>query len=147
VLGLAACAPAYRPGSFTRGIEPFAGERVTVRCLDLALARRADLRASAVIAYEFGNRCNHPQIVDFAAVRVVGRTADGREQPLQPYDPRGELEPLRLGGRYRGKEAIAYTSGEAIAEVCVDAGSLVHAQFERWVCMPRSGETTVEVEL
>jgi hypothetical protein len=140
---LAACMPAYQPGSFTRRQGPFTGERVTVRCLDLAIERRADMNRSAVIEYEFGNRCNFPQVVDFASLRVIGRAANGAERALQPYDPRGELVALRLGGRYRGREAIAYPSGEPIAEVCVDAASLVHAEPERWVCM---SFPTVEVE-
>ncbi|HWU87388.1 MAG TPA: hypothetical protein VN253_08935, partial [Kofleriaceae bacterium] len=103
---LAGCA--YQPGSFMHGSGPqavFAGQRATVACLDIAVARRPDYAASAVLQYRFGNRCNRPVQVDLRAAAVVGRLADGREEALAPYDPRLEMVPVRLDGRTSGGEA------------------------------------------
>ena len=132
---LAGCA--YQPGSFSyAGPKPAPdGERVTVGCLDLAISRRLDYDASAVIEYWFGNRCNRTIEVDLQRVAVVGRFGDGREVELSPYDPQGELRTRRLSGRLTGREAIAYrTPRGSAAQVCVDAASIVRADPARWVC-------------
>lgn len=134
---LAGCA-AYQPGSFSSGEagldEIFPGERVTVGCLDVAIQRRPDQEESAVLQYRFGNRCNRAIEVDLQRVVVVGRSGDGREVALAPYDPRRELRPARLGGRLVGGEAIAYPTTRPADQVCVDAASIVHAQPARWLC-------------
>lgn len=130
---VAACA--YRPGSFARYGERFPGETVTVGCLDMAIERRADRAVGEpVVAYAFGNRCARSAIVDLAGAHVVGRTEDGREVELVPFDPKHEIRALRVDGRWTGKEALAYPSEVAIAEVCVDAGSIAHERAQ-WVCM------------
>jgi len=117
----------YQPGSFAT----FVGPRATVGCLDVAVHRRADLADhAAVLEYQFGNRCRAPAVVDLRDVRVV---AAGRV--LAPYDPRSELEPLTIDGRLSGVEAIAYPSGEPLAQVCVDVASLAQAAPERWLCL------------
>lgn len=126
---------AYRPGSFARYGEAFAGQPVTVGCLDLAIERRPDLSPrEPVLAYAFGNRCARSAVVDLAGARVVGRTDDGREVDLSPFDPKHEIRPLRVDGRWTGKEALAYPSEVAIAQVCVDAGSIAHEPDARWLC-------------
>lgn len=136
---LAGCG--YHPGSF-RGDHPFVGTRSTVSCLDLAIDRRADLVDSAVLDYQFGNRCESPTTVDLANVDVIGRARDGTEVRLRPYDPDGELRALRLdGGRY-GHEALAYNSSAPITQVCVDAASIAHEEPARWVCF---GETSLPI--
>ena len=134
---LTGCA-AYQPGSFHDG-EPFAGQRLTLGCIDLAIERRADLIDAAVLDYRFGNRCTTPAPIDLAAVVVLGRTRGGEERRLAPYDPDRQLQALQLDGRRSGHEAIAYPSDEWIAQVCVDAGSLVQATTPRWACL---GEVT-----
>jgi hypothetical protein len=130
---LTGCA-AYQPGSFTDG-QSFPGSRVTLGCIDLAIERRADLIDAAVIDYRFGNRCTTQAPIDLAAVVVVGRTRSGEERRLAPYDPDRELKPLRIDGRRSGHEAIAYPSDEWLAQLCVDAGSLVGASAPQWVCV------------
>jgi hypothetical protein len=133
---LAGCT-AYQPGSFHRGPAPgvaFEGERATVGCLDVAISRRVDYDASAVLQYRFGNRCNRPVEVDLQRVAVVGRFGDGNEVALAPYDPRLELRPVRVSGRRTGREAIAYPTPRPATQVCVDAASLVHAEPARWMC-------------
>jgi hypothetical protein len=130
---VAACA--YRPGSFARYGQRFDGEPVTVGCLDLAIERRADLTNAPVLGYQFGNRCARSAVVDLASAHVVGRTGDGRELALAPYDPKHEIRALRVDGRWTGNEALAYPSDVAIAQVCVDAASIAHEPTARWICL------------
>lgn len=129
---IAACA--YRPGSYTAPAREFAGQRTSVGCLDLAVDRRADLGSSAVIGYTFGNRCDRPAVVDLAWVQVIGRTADGAEIALAPFDPKGELRPLKLDGRTTGTEAIAYPAPAALGQVCIDVASIAQTQPASWMC-------------
>src|SRR6185369_5263278 len=61
VLSVALTACAYRPGSFSHLSENFPGQRTTVGCIDLSVERRPDLiGGGTVLAYAFGNRCDHP---------------------------------------------------------------------------------------
>lgn len=132
---LAGCS--YQPGSFAHGVgygRTFVGQRATIGCLDVAVARRADYEHHAVLAYRFGNRCNQPVRVDLAGLAVIGRLADGREVALAPHDPALELRPLRLDGRIAGGEAIAYPAPEPVVQICVDAASIVRGQPARWMC-------------
>jgi hypothetical protein len=133
VLCLGACA--YHPGSYAHYGNPFVGQRVTVGCLDLGIARRIDRDPNtAVMAYEFGNRCPGPAIVDFARANVVGRTVDGKEVALAPYDPHQEVRALEIDGRMIGKEALAYPSEVAVVQICVDAASIAHRPEAQWIC-------------
>jgi len=88
-----------------------------------------------VIAYAFGNRCARSAIVDLAGARVVGRTDDGREIALAPFDPKHEIRTLRIDGRWTGKEALVYPSDVVVAQVCVEAASIAHEPEPRWVCL------------
>lgn len=127
---------AYNGGSFTYGLSPFVGDRATVGCLDVAVVRRADLPAGgAALGYMFGNRCDHPMPLDLLSVNVIGRTADGREVELLPFDPGHDIRPLSIDGRTSGEEAIAYHNSAALTEVCVDVASIVHERPARWICM------------
>lgn len=133
VLCLGACA--YHPGSFRRYGETFEGQQVTVGCLDVGIARRSDLDGTdAVVAYQFGNRCAEPAVVDLATANVVGRTADGQEVALAPYDPKHEVRSLEVDGRWMGKEVLAYPSKVALVQVCVDAASIAHRPDAQWIC-------------
>lgn len=138
---------AYQPGSFHyRGATAWdTGQRATVGCLDIAVARRADRDASAVVDYRFGNRCTRPVAVDLARVAVVARYADGTEAALEPYDPKRELRPTPLDGRLAGGEALAYPSARGATQICVDAASLVHADQPHWMCFASQPEAVAEV--
>jgi hypothetical protein len=108
---------------------------MTVGCLDLGITRRSDIeQASAVVAYQFGNRCAQPAVVDLAGANVVGRTADGQEVALAPYDPKHEVRALELDGRWMGKEALAYPAQVALVQLCVDAASIAHREGAQWIC-------------
>jgi len=131
-LALAACA--YKPGSYQSPAREFVGQRTTVGCLDIAVDRRTDLGASAVVGYTFGNRCDHPTVIDLAWVSVIGRTMNGAEVALVPYDPKGELAVLRLDGRQVGAEAISYPAPEALGQLCVDVASLAQTKPAQWMC-------------
>lgn len=155
---LAGCA--YKPGSFEFAGKRFAGMRTVVGCLDVAIDRRQDLvtpvvadgrqdvesSAAAVLGYEFGNRCDKPELVDLALVDVVGRTADGNEHHLVPYDPGGEVRSLTIDGRFGGSEALAYQWNDQLVQVCVDAASIVHERPERWLCFANPSPPRARVE-
>ena len=140
ISALAGCT-GYQPGSFMTGFggggTTFEGERATAGCLDVAIVRRPDHDDSAVLQYRFGNRCNRPIEVDLQHVAVVGRFDDGREEVLQAYDPSQELGPKQLGGRFSGREALAYPTPGVAVQVCADAASIVHAQPAQWLCFSR----------
>lgn len=130
--GIAACA--YKPGSYASPTREFHGQRVTVGCLDLAIERRPDHGSSVVLGYTFGNRCDHPTVVDLAWVNVIGRTSDGVEIALTPYDPKRELRVLQIDGRLVGQEAIAYPAPESVGQVCVDVASIAQQAPAQWLC-------------
>jgi len=133
-LALAGCA--YQPGSFHSVMQDFDGQQATVDCLDLAIDRRPDLpNGSAVVRFAFGNRCDHPTVVDLAAASVVGRTADGQQVQLAAYDPRHEIQVLRIDGRAVGREALAYPADTPINEICVDVASIAHRSDAQWTCL------------
>ena len=125
---------AYQPGSFAHAPKDFAGQQVTVGCLDLTVERRADLSIGPVLGYQFANRCDHATMVDLARVAVVGRNAEGRDVALQPFDPQAELHPVALDGRNVGGEALVYPASGTMLEICVDAATLAHAGSPRWLC-------------
>jgi hypothetical protein len=131
-VALAGCG--YQSGSFDSLEHPFVGNHVTVDCLDVAVSRRADLPdGHAVVSYTFGNRCDHPVIVDLERVAVVGRTADGQSISLAAYDPHHELAARRLDGRTVGGEAISYEGTDPPAQICDDAASLTPAPSSAWM--------------
>lgn len=117
---------AYEPGSFDYSIHRFPGAHATVGCFDVAVERQADLPLGPVLGYDVANRCDHPQLIDFRALNVVGRDPAGREVALAPYDPRRELRPIALDGRTCGKEALAYRATAPVAQLCVDVAPLAH---------------------
>jgi hypothetical protein len=125
---------AYKPGSFTWGVNEFPGQRATVGCLDVSVERRSDFPIGPVLAYQFANRCDRPTTVDLAAIAVVGRDAAGAEVALRAYDPRAELHPVTLDARNVGVESLAYPVNRAMAQVCVDVATLAPAQPPRWLC-------------
>lgn len=134
-LVVAGCA--YQPGSFRYMTEHFDGQITTIDCLDIAVDRQPDLvSGAAVVRYMFGNRCDHPAIVDLASAAVVGRTTDEQQLALAAYDPRHELAVLRIDGRAFGREAIAYPAQTPLGVICVDAASIAHAGTVQWLCVP-----------
>jgi len=133
-LALAGCG--YQSGSFESLEHPFLGNQITVDCLDMAIDRRADLPdGRAVVSYTFGNRCDHPVVVDLASVAVVGRNADGESATMAAYDPRHEIMALRIDARTVGGEAIAYTTDEPPAQICIDAATIARAPTTAWMCL------------
>lgn len=132
-LTVGACA--YHADSFSYSSEPFRGIYVTVECLDLAIEKRATPdNSNSVVAYEFGNRCDEPTLVDLASARLVGHTVGGGTIDLVAYDPDREIRPLQLDARAVGREAIAYSSDLEIQGICVDAASIAHTSPPRWLC-------------
>jgi len=125
-LTLGACG--YRAGSL-HPADPGSGRVTVVDCLDVMVEPIADAEATgAAVAISFGNRCDHAVRVDLAAVRAVGRFADGSRRSLVAYDPDGAIHAGRLDPRRAGREAIEYQDpGDAAArpvEVCLTLGGI-----------------------
>ena len=124
---------AYQPDTFSYAREPFKGVYLSVQCLDLAIAHRRE-SAHDVIAYQFGNRCDQPALVDLAAAHVTGDTGDGDVFDLFAFDPMREMRAMLLDARAVGREAIEYPSGTPLQNVCVDAASVAHVTPSQWIC-------------
>ena len=126
----------YNPGAFSYSTRRFPGQRTTVGCLDISVDRRPDMNDSAVLDYQFGNRCDTPVVVDLVRVPVVGRTTDGEEVTLTPFDPELEMMAKKLGARQAGGEAIAYPTTQPLVQVCVDAAAISAdaGDAKRWLC-------------
>lgn len=123
-VGLVGCA-AYSPGSFRQGGRAFAGQLVTLDCLDLAVAGDRDpVAPGPILDFQFGNRCDHAIGVDLGAIRATGRTPTGEEVALVAYDPYREIRPLRLEARTAGRERLEYRKardlGIDLIQVCVE---------------------------
>jgi hypothetical protein len=136
VCALGGCA--YQPGSFAWPQHTFAGQRATVGCFDVAVERRPDLPIGPVLGYQFANRCDHLATIDLATVAVVGRSAQGTDVVLAPYDPRAELHPVALDARNVGGESLAYPADRAMPQVCVDVATLGRQAGSRWLCFGSS---------
>ncbi|HUJ63830.1 MAG TPA: hypothetical protein VLX92_35260 [Kofleriaceae bacterium] len=140
---LVGCA-GYRAGSFRARQLDFTGQHATVGCLDISIRERPPVRGADVLQYTFGNRCDHPAMVDLAAANVIGRLGDGREVELIAYDPNREIRPLPIDGRMVGQEAIAYQAATEVSQICVDAGGIGHGQ-PQWLCFPGVASRVAEV--
>lgn len=137
-IALTACAScAYHAGSFAAYDHEFAGVRGTFGCVDASIARRADRATGPVIAYEFGNGCDHPVAIDLGRIDAFGRALGGGEVVLRPYDPEHEIRAALLDGRSTGEESIEYVAdgtAVAIASVCIDPAEAFGATAPRWSC-------------
>jgi hypothetical protein len=136
---LSICAAAA-PGSAR---PPSSTSRPPYRCREPTVPRAVHAtvvssagRAPGMVSYQFGNRCAVPAVVDLARAGRR-RTIEGQEVALAPYDPKGEVRPLELDGRWTGKEVLAYPTDVALAQVCVDAASIAHRVGSQWVCFGR----------
>ncbi len=143
-LTLAACA--YRGGSFSHSWASFEGKRVTVGCIDAAVAPWQDATARGpVAAFSLGNRCDAAVTVDLVRPAML-RFADGTWAMVRARDPEVEIRPRRLDARFAGREFVEFERplhrGEP-TELCLDLSHLdVEAPSPRplVVCIPASGE-------
>jgi hypothetical protein len=127
---------AYHPGSYAYLKQGFPGQRITVGCLDIAIARRADTPDGVVLEFQFGNRCERPSPVDIPTV-VTGKTPGGKERDLLAFDPNGEIKALSLDGRSFGSETIEYRPDDdyGTVDVCFDVAAIVRQTPARRVCL------------
>jgi hypothetical protein len=139
MLGVVLIGCGYQPGSFHAPGYTFGPARATIGCVDVAIERRTGVDGepsrSAVLAYAFGNGCDHPAMVDLGAARVVGHDAHGQPVTLTAYDPEREIRAAMLDGRTVGHEAIAYSAEVVVRDVCVDVAAIAHGDGERWMCV------------
>jgi hypothetical protein len=148
LLAAALCGCAYKPGSFSHLQQEFPGQRTTVGCIDLAVERRPDLSSGgSVLAYEFGNRCDHPATVDLANAHVLAQLDDGTRTRMYPWDPNDEIRELQIDGRGAGAEALAYPANAHVYQICVDGASVTHEARARWLCFtsPRQAGQLAQV--
>ena len=131
---LASCA--YTPNSFSSYQTSFPGARTTVGCLDVAVTVVERTDTGTILSYSVGNRCDRVAVIDFSALRVrfASEVSFGRD--LRPYDPNGELRPLRMEARAVITEQIEYRPPASVARgLCVDVGRMNGASaVESWVC-------------
>jgi hypothetical protein len=98
-------------------------------CLEVsvnAVRRRPVPESSLLLAYGFTNRCLAPARVDFTGVRVTARLADGSEEPLALFDPRGEVHSAVIGSGDWGWETLEYDppGGTLPASFCVNLAGI-----------------------
>jgi hypothetical protein len=129
-LAIAACA--YKPASPQTPSQDFVGQRTQVGCVDIAVERHVDRPSGAVLGYTFGNRCDHPAVIDLAWGTVIGRTANGAEVALIPDDP--EAGAIHLDANQAGSRSIAYPSQDSVGQLCVDVASLAQQKPAQWLC-------------
>lgn len=108
-------------------------------CVDLAVRTVADPRiplTSAVVAFDFGNRCWHATPLDLSRVAVTGITSQGETILLTAHDPEQAIVPARLETSTQATEAIRYDAPkshfdahglEPLAQVCVDISAVTDA--------------------
>jgi hypothetical protein len=131
----------YRAGSFVGSRGPFVGFASTVGCLDIAVSREADSDVGPVLAFDFGNRCSQPIVVDFEHARVEAVTADGRRIALDAYDPDGDIVEHTIDAQLPGHEAIAYASTEPVPQLCIYVATIAHVAGTDWRCLVRPAVT------
>jgi hypothetical protein len=128
LVALAGC-QGYRAGSFAGMTGPFAGERRTVGCLDVAVTALDDPAAvGPAVGFTIANRCDAAVAVDLGAVRATGRVPGGDVIALHAFDPALEIRPAVLEARSVAQENLEYRApaGAEIAftEWCVDVARL-----------------------
>lgn len=126
----------YHGDAFSDIHGSFDGQRQTIGCVDIAIDKSDDpSNEGPVVSYAFGNRCRYAVPLDFTAVHVVGRTADGATHELVAFDPHHEIQPLSIDALITGRENIEYVAPEPIVEVCVDLSGITNAPVQTpWVC-------------
>ncbi len=137
LIAVGACV--YQPGSFADVQGGFGGTRVRMGCLELAVGPATDPNVPGpIIAYDFGNRCEHAIDLDLASVHVIGRDTKGVDHELVANDPNHEIRVATLDARWMGREQIQYRgqSPATLVSVCVDVGgaNASIARSERWIC-------------
>jgi hypothetical protein len=120
----------YRPGTLVDATDDTSGGGRTVGCLEIRAERVADAAVpagSAVLAFTFGNACDHPVRIALQNARVVAHrnAASGpSSEGLTLYDPATEVLTLSLDGRDQAREVLQFDSATrglpAPPTVCVD---------------------------
>lgn len=134
----------YAPGTLAGGPNTR-----TYRCVDLLVVpewHEETPPGGQMIDIELGNRCDHSVPTNFTALRVhVTREGASGEITAHPYDPHGEIRPVRLPASTHVRERIVYFPSDhgcdaPIEKLCVDVEGLVPgADANTSICFRRGG--------
>lgn len=96
----------------------------TLGCLDVGLAiidrDKAEDYGTSLIELHVGNRCNHPEALDFAQIRIEGSDPHGDRRIVTLDDPRREIVKLHVGAGERGKEKIRMNTSAGLVQLTFD---------------------------
>lgn len=92
----------------------------TLGCLDVGLAIIERPNAGSLLQLDVGNRCSHPEALDFSKVRISGSEYDHQLRTVALEDPRHEIVELHVGAGERGRELVRLENAHA----------LLHLSFE-----------------
>lgn len=120
----------YRPGSLVDAADDASGGGRRLGCIEIRAERMDDSTVpagSVVVAFSFGNSCDHPVRIALQNTRVVakGDTQDGApSEPLKLYDPASEVVTMSLDGRDQAREVLEFDSparkSPAAPTACID---------------------------
>jgi hypothetical protein len=120
----------YRPGSLVDGADDASGGGRRLGCLEVRAERMDDSTVpagSVVVAFSFGNACDHPVRIALQNIRVVAEREfqdDSPSEPLKLYDPASEVVTMSLDGRDQAREVLEFDSpareSPAAPTACID---------------------------
>ena len=96
----------------------------TVGCLDVGLALVERDPAQDLLQLHVGTRCNHPEALDFARVRIEAEGLDGSAREVKLEDPRGEIVMLHVGPGERGKELVRLNGAAGVVRISFDVNAI-----------------------
>ncbi len=110
------------------GSEPDTTQVRRIGCLQLALVLQEDrLARGPVVRVTFFNSCQRAIEVDLGAFVVTARYRDGRQHPMQVYDPKGVIRPGVLDSYGQGWEVLEYHPAiRDSVSMDISEGELVH---------------------
>jgi hypothetical protein len=126
VAGAADSNGVYRPGTIAHELGD--GSVRTLGCLDVGL-RVIDRDAAwdngtSLIELHVGNRCGHPEALDFSKIRIEGTGPDGEIRTVALDDPRSEIVRLEVGPGERGKEKVRMNTSVGLVQLSFDLAEI-----------------------
>ena len=126
-----------------------AGAIRNLGCLDVGVGLAPDPRIprdELLLSLRVGNRCQHSQPFNAAAIRILAQTPEGDSVPLDLIDPRGEIGPRHLDASILASENIAIAGdipAQRLVEICFDLAGVTPEEPSappEPLCLHRNGE-------